>query len=299
MGRALHRLVDNTRQEMTMKEEALITENWPRNWRRQLSVRLQLTRLIDLTKSAAWTLTGVGILVCIWGFLSVVSDGSLPGPIATLKVLAQLLANPFEDKGPNDKGVGLQLISSIGRVFVGFGLGTLIAIPAGMLIGASPGFKKLFYPIVQLLRPVSPLAWFPLGLAVFKSAGSATIFVIFITSLWPTLINTAFGVANIPEDHRNVARAFAFSRRKYFSKILLPYSLPFILTGLRLSIGVAWLVIVAGEMLSGGIGIGFFVWDSWNALSLERVMSAILLIGIVGLMLDRGFDVIGKRFSYQ
>jgi nitrate/nitrite transport system permease protein len=222
----------------------------------------------------------------------------MPGPLATLKVLWELVRHPFYDNGPNDKGVGIQLLSSIGRVFIGFGLGAIVAIPAGVLIGASETCKKLFYPIVQLLRPVSPLAWFPIGLAVFKHAGEATIFVIFITSLWPTLINTAFGVGAAPDDYRNVARAFGFSRKKYLMKILIPFSLPFILTGLRLSIGVAWLVIVAGEMLSGGIGIGFFVWDSWNALSLERVMSAILLIGVVGLLLDRGFELIARKFSY-
>jgi nitrate/nitrite transport system permease protein len=282
-----------------MKEEAVIKQGWPISRLRQFTLSTVFSRVIALAKSVAFTLTGFCILLVIWGLISGISAGSLPGPIRTLGVFGQLLAHPFHDNGPNDKGVGIQLITSIGRVFVGFGLGSVVAIPAGMLIGASPGCRRLFYPLVQLLRPVSPLAWFPLGLAVFKSAGSATIFVIFITSLWPTLINTAFGVASVPDDHRNLARAFAFSKRKYLTKILIPYSLPYILTGLRLSVGVAWLVIVAGEMLSGGIGIGFFVWDSWNALSLERVMSAILLIGLVGLLLDRAFDLIARRFSYS
>jgi nitrate/nitrite transport system permease protein len=223
---------------------------------------------------------------------------SLPGPIATMKVFGQLLSHPFYDNGPNDKGVGVQLLSSIGRVFAGFALGSMVAIPIGVLMGASPAIQKVLNPLVQLLRPVSPLAWFPIGLAVFKSADHATIFVIFITSLWPTLINTAFGVASMPEEHRNVARAFAFSRSRYLRRIVIPFALPHILTGLRLSLGVAWLVIVAGEMLSGGIGIGFFVWDSWNALSLERVMSAILLIGLIGLLLDRGFEYVARKFSY-
>ena len=282
-----------------MKEEAVIKQSWPITRLRQVTLSAVITRLTALVKSGAFTLAGFCILLMIWGLISGLSAGSLPGPIRTLTVFGQLLAHPFYDNGPNDKGVGIQLISSIGRVFVGFGLGSVVAIPAGMLIGANSGCRKLFYPVVQLLRPVSPLAWFPLGLAVFKSAGSATIFVIFITSLWPTLINTAFGVASVPDDHRNLARAFAFSKRKYLTRILIPYSLPYILTGLRLSVGVAWLVIVAGEMLSGGIGIGFFVWDSWNALSLERVMSAILLIGLVGLLLDRAFDLIARRFSYE
>lgn len=282
-----------------MKEEAILASRISNRSRRRLSLGQLNGAGLATLQSIGWGLAGIGILFAFWSLISNLAEGALPGPIATLRVLWQLVSDPFYDNGPNDKGIGIQLISSLGRVFAGFGLGSLVAVPAGLLIGASAVCRKLFYPIVQLLRPVSPLAWFPLGLAVFKHAGEATIFVIFITSLWPTLINTAFGVASLPDDHRNVARAFAFSKRKYLTKILLPYSLPHILTGLRLSIGVAWLVIVAGEMLSGGIGIGFFVWDSWNALSLERVMSAILLIGLVGLLLDQAFDLIAKKFSYS
>src|SRR5215813_1660428 len=281
-----------------MKDEAIIRGGWPKNTWRRFTGESLWQGAISAGKSAGYMLCGFAILLGIWAIVSGVSQ-SLPGPFATLKVLGRMLADPFYDNGPNDKGIGIQLISSIWRVFAGFALGSLVAIPVGALMGASSTCKKLFYPLVQLLRPVSPLAWFPIGLAVFKHAGEATIFVIFITSLWPTLINTAFGVASLPDDHRNVARAFGFSKKKYLTKILIPFSLPHILTGLRLSVGVAWLVIVAGEMLSGGIGIGFFVWDSWNALSLERVMSAILLIGIVGLLLDRGFDLIARKFSYS
>jgi nitrate/nitrite transport system permease protein len=165
-------------------------------------------------------------------------------------------------------------------------------------MGASTICKQIFYPIVQLLKPVSPLAWFPIGLVVFKDTGMATIFIVFITSLWSTLINTSFGVGSIPQDHKNVAKAFGFSKMRYLTKILIPYSLPHIITGLRLSISVAWLVIVAGEMLSGGAGIGFFVWDSWNALSLEKVISAIIIIGIVGLLFDRIFTYIESKVAY-
>jgi len=210
-----------------------------------------------------------------------------------------LLRDPFYDYGPNDKGIGLQLMSSIGRVLLGFSIGSIVAIPVGILMGASAVYKKLFYPIVQLLKPVSPLAWFPIGLVVFKDTAMATIFIIFITSLWSTLINTAFGVGSIPQDHKNVAKAFGFSRMRYLTKILIPYSLPHIITGLRLSIGVAWLVIVAGEMLSGGTGIGFFVWDSWNALSLEKVISAIIIIGVIGLLFDKLFTIIENKVSYK
>ncbi|MBO0857021.1 MAG: nitrate ABC transporter permease [Chloracidobacterium sp.] len=280
-----------------MKDEEIIRGRWPKTvWRRGGAESLGRAA-ISAGKSAGYTLCGLAVMLGIWAVVSGVSQ-SLPGPFATLKVLAQMLAEPFYDNGPNDKGIGIQLVSSIGRVFAGFALGSLVAIPVGMLMGANATCQKLFNPLVQLLRPVSPLAWFPIGLAIFKHAGEATIFIIFITSLWPTLINTAFGVASLPDDHRNVARAFAFSRGRYLRRVLIPFALPHILTGLRLSLGIAWVVIVAGEMLSGGVGIGFFVWDSWNALSLERVMSAILLIGLIGLLLDRGFDFIARKVSY-
>jgi nitrate/nitrite transport system permease protein len=235
-------------------------------------------RLPDWTRVAltqAATLVGsIGLMLIVWAMVAAVVGKDLPGPVATLKVFWSLVSNPFYNNGPNDKGIGIQIAGSLGRVFLGFGLGSLVAIPIGVLMGSVPLFKRLTTPLVQVLRPVSPLAWFPIGLAAFKSAGTATIFAIFITSLWPTLINTAFGVASLPEDYRNVARVFQFSPMRFFSKILLPYSLPHILTGLRLSMGIAWMVIVAAEMLAGGTGIGFFVWDSWNALSLERVISA-------------------------
>lgn len=258
-----------------------------------------LFRLSSLGKALFYNLVGLSGLIGVWYIISLITDGELPTPWATFQVFWELVKDPFYDLGPNDKGIALQLWSSILRVFSGFALGALIAIPAGLLMGASTFCRKVFYPLVQILKPVSPLAWFPIGLVAFESASKATIFIIFITSLWPTLINTAFGVASLPDDHKNVAKAFGFSRWKYLSKVLLPFSLPHIITGLRLSIGVAWLVIVAGEMLSGGIGIGFFVWDSWNALSLEKVISAILIIGLVGLLLDRFFSFIEKRVSYS
>jgi nitrate/nitrite transport system permease protein len=273
-----------------LESSAELTQGiWDKSFVKNLSV---------FGKSAAFTIGGFAILILLWYLISKITSDALPGPYATLSVLWEMLKDPFYDYGPNDKGIALQLFSSLGKVFLGFGLGSLVAIPVGIVMGANPFCKKLFYPIVQILKPVSPLAWFPIGLAVFQSAATATIFIIFITSLWSTLINTAFGVGSIPDDHKNVAKAFGFSTRRYITKILIPYSLPHIITGLRLSISVAWLVIVAGEMLSGGLGIGFFVWDSWNALSLEKVISAILIIGLVGLLLDRLFTLLEKRFSY-
>ena len=260
---------------------------------------LVFVRMLNVMRGSAYTLMGFSLLTLIWYVISKLTEGGLPTPLVTSQVFWELIKDPFYDYGPNDKGIGLQLASSLGRVATGFLLGSLFAIPVGVLMGANAFFRKIFYPIVQILKPVSPLAWFPIGLVAFESASLATIFIIFITSLWPTLINTAFGVGSIPDDHKNVAKAFGFSKWKYLTKVLIPFSLPHIITGLRLSIGVAWLVIVAGEMLSGGIGIGFFVWDSWNALSLEKVISAILIIGLIGLLLDRGFSFVEKKVTYS
>lgn len=256
-------------------------------------------KTLNVLLNLLYSLIGFGILIGLWYIVTIITKGDLPSPAATFTVLWEMVRDPFYDLGPNDKGIALQLGSSLVRVFSGFLIGSVIAIPVGMLMGANKIAKKIFYPIVQVLKPVSPLAWFPIGLVAFQSASSATIFIIVITSLWPTLVNTAFGVASIPDDHKNVARAFGFSKWKYLTKVLIPFSLPHIITGLRLSIGVAWLVIVAGEMLSGGMGIGFFVWDSWNALSLEKVISAILIIGLVGLLLDRGFSILEKKVTYS
>lgn len=250
-------------------------------------------------KNIAYFLGSMAILIGIWQLISIITKAEIPGPVPTWAVFKELMAEPFYDRGPNDKGIGNNLMSSIGRVFTGFALGSIIAIPMGMLMGSSKLGMSLLNPIVQILKPVSPLAWFPLGLLAFKDSGGATIFIIAITSLWPTVINTAFGVSSIPADHKNVGKAFGFSTWKYLTKIVIPYSLPHIFTGLRLSIGIAWVVIVAGEMLSGGVGIGFFVWDSWNGLSLEKILVAILIIGGVGLILDKAFNALQNAFSWE
>lgn len=261
-------------------------------------------RLRGAIAAVAATLAGFGLLLALWGLAGLMSvDRSipdqprqlLPGPAETLPVLGSMLADPFYDNGPNDKGIGLQAVQSLVRVFQGWSIGLLIAVPLGLLLGASPLVRRVFEPVVQTLRPVSPLAWFPLGLAVMQSGPEATVFVIVVTSLWPTLINTMYGVMSLPDDYRNVARVFRFSRRQYVAKVLLPYALPHILTGLRLSMGIAWLVIVAAEMLAGGTGLGYFIWDAYNAGSLTRVLAAIIVIGLIGLVLDRSFDLVARK----
>ena len=237
-------------------------------------------------RSVIFAAAGIAVVCLIWQIICVTVAPDLPTPAVALSGFATIMANPFYDNGPNDKGIGLQLLFSLRRVFIGFAIGSLIARPLGFMFGLSAKCRAIFNPIVQILRPVSPMAWFPIGLAVLKVSDLATIFVIIVTSLWPTLINTAAGVSSLPQDYRNVARVFAFSAPTYFMKVLLPYSLPHIITGFRLSLGVGWMVIVAGEMLAGGTGIGFFVWDSWNSLNLTRVISAIILIGLIGFAID-------------
>ncbi len=256
---------------------------------------------------AAATVAGFGLLLLIWAVASALSTDSndptsarrlLPAPGETLAMLWEMLRQPFYDNGPNDKGIGLQALYSLQTVFQGWGLGLLIAVPLGLALGAIPLALKVLNPVIQILRPVSPLAWFPIGLTVLQSSPKATVFVIVITSLWPTLINTLYGVASLPDDYRNVSRVFRFSRMRYVTKVLLPYAVPHILTGMRLSMGIAWLVIVAAEMLAGGTGIGYFIWDAYNAGSLTKVMAGILVIGVIGLLLDRLFDLIGRKLSY-
>ena len=253
-------------------------------------------------RSSLTTLTftagSLGIIVGVWMIVRAFVGTDLPSPTATVIVFWELIKNPFHYGGPNDQGVGLLLLSSLQRVGLGWFLGAIVAVPLGILMGSVKFIHRLVNPIVQVLRPVSPLAWYPLALVAIKSAPNALVFVIFITSLWPTVINTYFGVAAVPKDFQNVAKVFNFSSDRYVRRVLLPFALPHIVTGLRVSLGIAWMVIVAAEMLSGASGIGFFAWDSYNALSYEKVISAIALIGLTGLLFDKGFDWLSRKVSY-
>ena len=208
------------------------------------------------------------------------------------------LADPFYDNGPNDKGIAIQLGHSLLRVGLGFGLAALLAIPLGFLIGMSPMLYRALDPFIQVLKPISPLAWMPLALYTIKDSSISGIFVIFICSVWPMLINTAFGVAGVRREWLNVAKTLEVSRLRLAFEVILPAAAPTILTGMRISMGIAWLVIVAAEMLVGGTGIGYFVWNEWNNLSLTNVIFAILMIGIVGMLLDLLFARAQKAISY-
>lgn len=248
--------------------------------------------------SLAIGLSSLGLVAGLYYFINAQVGNALPDPLVVLSALGAMLADPFYNNGPNDLGIGFKVGLSIWNVFQGFLLGSVVAIPIGILMGTNEIFRRVMNPIAQILRPVSPLAWFPIGLAVLQSSQPATIFVIFITSLWPTLINTAFGVGSLPQDYKTLAKVYKFSGRRFLLQVILPYSLPYILTGLRLSLGIAWMVIVAAEMLSGGQGIGFFVWDSWNGGSLVNVVAAILIIGVFGLLMDRLMEILVKKSGH-
>jgi nitrate/nitrite transport system permease protein len=211
---------------------------------------------------------------------------------------ARHLAQPFYDNGPNDKGLGLQLAHSLARVAIGYGLAALIAIPLGFVIGMSPLVYRALDPFIQVLKPISPLAWMPLALYTIKDSSISGVFVIFICSIWPMLINTAFGVASVRREWLNVARTLEVPPLRRAFEVVLPAAAPTILTGMRISMGIAWLVIVAAEMLVGGTGIGYFVWNEWNNLSLPNVIFAILVIGVVGMALDALFARLQKAVTY-
>jgi nitrate/nitrite transport system permease protein len=241
---------------------------------------------------------GLALFVGLWALIAQ-SNGALPSPAKTWASAVELFSDPFYVKGPNDQGIGWNILNSLQRVGIGFGMAALVGIPLGFMIGRFEFLSRMVSPIISLLRPVSPLAWLPIGLLVFKAANPAAIWVIFISAIWPMVINTAVGVTRVPQDYMNVARVLNLSEWKIFTRILFPAVLPYMMTGIRLSIGVAWLVIVAAEMLTGGVGIGFWVWDEWNNLNVEHIIIAIFVVGIVGLLLEQALVLLAKRFNYE
>jgi nitrate/nitrite transport system permease protein len=240
---------------------------------------------------------GMALMVGIWA-LATMNSTSFPTPAATFEAAVKLFSDPFYSNGPNDQGIGWNILFSLERVAVGFGLAAAVGIPMGFVIGRFEFVNRMFSPLISLLKPVSPLAWLPIGLLVFKAANPAAIWTIFICSIWPMVVNTAVGVQRVPQDYLNVARVLNLSEWKVMTRILFPAVLPYMLTGVRLSVGTAWLVIVAAEMLTGGVGIGFWVWDEWNNLNVKHIIIAIFVIGIVGLALEYLLITLAKRFSF-
>jgi nitrate/nitrite transport system permease protein len=243
-------------------------------------------------------LAGAALLVGVWALLTTGKTG-FPSPGETFEAAVKLFSDPFYKNGPNDQGIGWNLLNSLKRVAVGFGLAAAVGIPLGFAIGRIEFVRRMVNPLISLLKPVSPLAWLPIGLLVFKAANPAAIWTIFICSIWPMVVNTAVGVQRVPQDYLNVARVLNLSEWKVITRILLPAVLPYMLTGVRLSVGTAWLVIVAAEMLTGGVGIGFWVWDEWNNLNVKHIIVAIFVIGVVGLMLEQALIGLARRFSHE
>lgn len=244
-------------------------------------------------------LAGFTGIILLWWIVALFNSELMPTPLQALIANWDYISNPFYQRGPGDLGIGWLLIASIRRVLLGFGLGALVAIPLGFLIGMSKQAMMALNPIIQIFKPVSPLAWLPIALAIFNLADPSAIFVIFITSLWPTIINTALGVSSVSKDYLDVAQVLEMPRWRQITKIIWPASLPYIFTGLRISLGIAWLVIVAVEMLTGGIGIGFFVWDEWSRLNLSSVFLAIFVIGLTGLILDWGVGKLQELITHR
>jgi nitrate/nitrite transport system permease protein len=258
--------------------------------------RARGTALVKNLLLPALTFLMVGV---VWSYIHTHVAHEIPSPADTWQSAKEVLADPFYDKGPNDMGIGWQVLYSLARVLGGFALAALVGIPVGFMMGMSETFQKAFHPLIQILRPVSPLAWLPIGLLLFKAVNPSAIFVIFVTSIWPMIMNTAAGVKAIPKDYMNVAAVLRLGKLEITRKILLPATLPHVITGMRLSLGIAWMVIVAAEMLTGGVGIGFYVWDEWNNLSIPHIIVAIGIIGIVGIMLESVMTLIQRHFDYN
>jgi nitrate/nitrite transport system permease protein len=223
---------------------------------------------------------------------------AMPTPLDIAKEMWRHVSDPFYDKGPNDKGIGIQLAYSLGRVLLGYFAAAAVAIPLGFLIGMSPLFYKALDPFIQIMKPISPLAWMPLALYTIKDSNASAIFVIFICSIWPMLVNTAFGIASVRKDWLNVAKTLEVGKLRTAFRVILPAAAPTIMTGMRISMAIAWLVIVAAEMLVGGTGVGYFVWNEWNNLSITNVICAILFIGLVGMALDQVLFRLSRLVTY-
>ena len=250
-----------------------------------------------LQKIAAVTLpplVTLVILLMIWQIGFGKAGASLPPPSQVWAEAKDLIMDPFFVAGPQDIGLGWRVLISLQRVGIGFGLAAVVGVLIGAIIGQSIWAMRGLDPIFQVLRTVPPLAWLPIALAAFRDSQPSAIFVIFITAIWPVIINTAVGIRNIPQDYRNVARVLRLNPIEFFYKIMVPSAAPYIFTGLRIGIGLSWLAIVAAEMLTGGVGIGFFIWDAWNSSRLPDIVVALIYIGVVGFVLDRVVAALGN-----
>ena len=240
----------------------------------------------------------IGLLLLVWQLLGSRPGAALPPPSKVVQDTWELILHPFYDHGGNDMGIAWQLLASLKRVALGYSLAVVAGVSLGVLVGQSMWALRGLDPLFQVLRTVPPLAWLPISLAGFRDGHPSAIFVIFITSIWPIIINTSIGIRNIPEDYRNVAKVIRLNGWEYFGKIMLPAAAPFIFSGLRIGVGLSWLAIVAAEMLIGGVGIGFFIWDAWNSSRISDIIVALVYIGLIGFLLDRLIAFVGRLVSH-
>jgi nitrate/nitrite transport system permease protein len=239
----------------------------------------------------------IGLLLIVWQVLGARPGAALPSPSKVVQDTWELITNPFYDHGGNDMGIAWQVLASLKRVALGYSLAVIAGVSLGVLVGQSTWALRGLDPLFQVLRTVPPLAWLPISLAGFRDGNPSAIFVIFITSIWPIIINTSVGIRNIPEDYRNVAKVIRLNGLEYFAKVMLPAAAPSIFSGLRIGVGLSWLAIIAAEMLIGGVGIGFFIWDAWNSSRISDIILALVYVGLVGFALDRIVAAVGRKVT--
>jgi nitrate/nitrite transport system permease protein len=247
------------------------------------------------TRKIVAPLIAISVILIIWQLLTLSPDANLPSPIKVVQQTWELIIDPFFDKGATNKGLFWQIWASVQRVLQGFTLAAIVGISIGIIVGTNEFLYDALDPIFQILRTIPPLAWLPIALATFQQSNPSAIFVIFITSIWPIILNTIAGVQQIPQDYVNVSKVLQLSRKEYFLDVVFPATVPYIFTGLRIGVGLSWLAIVAAEMLIGGVGIGFFIWDAWNAANISQIIIALIYVGLVGLLLDKAIAFIATK----
>lgn len=289
---------------MSAEAQSIPTAATPARIDRVVAFPRRPARRVDLRKSATSFLSAVippalvtGLILLVWQIACADPAASLPSPSVVWEQAGELIWSPFFDYGNGDIGLAWRVWVSLQRVAVGFGIAAVVGVLLGAVVGQSVWVMRGLDPLFQIMRTVPPLAWLPLSLAAFRDSHPSAIFVIFITAVWPIIINTAVGIRNIPDDYRNVARILQLNAPEFFLKIMLPAAAPYIFTGLRIGVGISWLAIVAAEMLTGGVGIGFFIWDAWNSSRLSDIIVALGYIGIVGFLLDRAVAAIAAFIS--
>jgi nitrate/nitrite transport system permease protein len=247
------------------------------------------------TRKVFAPLIAIAVILTIWQLLTLSPDANLPSPVKVIQQTWELIIDPFFDKGATNKGLFWQIWASVQRVIQGFTLAAIVGISIGIVVGTNEFLFDALDPIFQILRTIPPLAWLPIALATFQQSNPSAIFVIFITSIWPIILNTIAGVQQIPQDYVNVSKVLQLSRKEYFLDVVFPATVPYIFTGLRIGVGLSWLAIVAAEMLIGGVGIGFFIWDAWNAANISQIIIALIYVGLVGLLLDKTIAFIATK----